>query len=95
MPTLAEAAEAWRASRVDVAEQTGNMHRSAFARIFKVRPGLHGRRVDELTVDDVAELVAGSSRPATSARRSARRAPRSRRRSTSTRSSRTSPATSA
>jgi hypothetical protein len=27
-PTLVEAAEAWRKSRVDVAEQTGKMHRS-------------------------------------------------------------------
>ena len=31
-PTLAEAAAAWRASRVDVAEQTRHMHRSAFGR---------------------------------------------------------------
>lgn len=58
-PTLTEAAERWRASRVDVVEQTGNMHRSAFARIFKVAPDLARRRVDELTVDDVGALVAG------------------------------------
>jgi integrase len=57
-PTLAEAAERWRASRVDVAEQTGNMHRSAFVRIFKVKPELRARRVDELAVTDVADLVA-------------------------------------
>jgi integrase len=57
-PTLAEAADRWRASRVDVVEQTSNMHRSAFARIFKVAPKLSSRRVDELSVDDVAALVA-------------------------------------
>jgi hypothetical protein len=47
------------ASRVDVGEQTQNMHRSAFARIFKVRPGLRSRRINGLTVADVADLVAG------------------------------------
>jgi integrase len=57
-PTLAQAAEQWRASRVDVAAQTANMHRSAFARIAKVAPTLARRRVDRLTVADVAELVA-------------------------------------
>ena len=56
-PTLKEAAERWRGSRIDVVEQTGNMHRSAFARIFKVAPALAGRRVNELTVADVADLV--------------------------------------
>jgi integrase len=56
--SLREAAERWRVSRVDVVEQTGNMHRSAFARIFKVAPELARRRVDEVTVDDVAALVA-------------------------------------
>ena len=58
LPTLAEAAERWRESRIDVDEQTGNMHRSAFGRIFKVAPHLRSRRVDELTVDDVTALVA-------------------------------------
>jgi integrase len=57
-PTLAEAAEHWRQSRIDVVEQTGNMHRSAFVRIFKVAPQLRRRRVDEVTVDDVTALVA-------------------------------------
>jgi integrase len=57
-PTLAQAAERWRESRVDVAEQTANMHRSAFVRIFKVKPELRARRVDVLSVADVAELVA-------------------------------------
>lgn len=58
LPTLAVAAEAWRTSRVDVVEQTQNMHRSAFVRIFKVAPKLRSRRIDELTVDDVTGLVA-------------------------------------
>jgi integrase len=57
-PTLAEAADRWRESRVDVVEQTGNMHRSAFGRIFKTTPSLRGRRIDGLTVEDVAALVA-------------------------------------
>jgi integrase len=56
-PTLADAAETWRRSRVHVAEQTGNMHRSAFGRIFKTRPGLRSKRVDELAFDDVTDLV--------------------------------------
>jgi hypothetical protein len=57
-PMLAEAAERWRASRVDVEEQTSNMHRSAFLRVFKVLPDLRERRIDEITVDDVTALVA-------------------------------------
>jgi integrase len=56
-PTLAEAAEAWRQSRVDVAEQTQNMHRSAFERIFTVAPKLRTRRIDELTAADVGDLI--------------------------------------
>jgi integrase len=60
-PTLAEASKAWRASRVDVAEQTQNMHRSSFDRIFKVRPKLRSRRVDELSFADVSDLVAALS----------------------------------
>jgi integrase len=58
LPTLAEAFDGWRASRVDVDEQTQNMHRSSAGRIFKVAPHLRRRRVDELTVDHVAALVA-------------------------------------
>jgi integrase len=46
-------------SRVDVAEQTQAMHRSAFGRMFKVRPRLRTRPVDELGVSDVADLIAG------------------------------------
>ena len=53
-PALAEAERGWRKSRVDVVEQTANMHRSAFARIFKTKPELRSRRVDELTIADVA-----------------------------------------
>jgi integrase len=56
-PFLSDAAEAWRTSRVDVVEQTGNMHRSSFVRIFKVAPELRRRRVDELGPADVAQLV--------------------------------------
>jgi integrase len=56
-PTLAEAEKAWRRSRVDVAEDTRDMHRSAFGRIFKMCPKLRTRRIDTLTVTDVADLV--------------------------------------
>src|SRR4051812_31375133 len=56
LPTLLEASEAWRSSRVDVEAQTANMHRSAFVRIFKVKPELRTRRVDEISVDDVTVL---------------------------------------
>jgi hypothetical protein len=58
LPTLAEALRAWRSSRVDVDEQTRNMHRSSAGRILRSIPQLRGRRVDELTVDNVAALVA-------------------------------------
>jgi integrase len=58
MPALADAGATWLASRVDVVEGTANMHRSALGRIFKTSPALRGRRVDELTVDDVTALVA-------------------------------------
>ena len=37
LPLLPEAIDNWRASRVDVEDQTRNMHRSSAARIFKVR----------------------------------------------------------
>ena len=57
-PTLAEAAERWRESRVDVAEQTAKMHRSGFVRIFKVRPELGSCRIDQLGVSHVADLIA-------------------------------------
>jgi len=53
-PTLAEAAERWRGSRVDVSEGTRVLHRVALARVL---PLLGSKRVDELTVDDVNEVV--------------------------------------
>jgi hypothetical protein len=77
-PTLVEAAEAWRASRVDVGEQTANMHRSSIGRIFKIAPHLRTRRIAELEVDDVTALIVGADqRSATSGRRSRRPATRS------------------
>jgi len=57
MPTLREASERWRESRIDVEVQTSNMHHSAFARIFKIAPALPGRRINEITVDDVTALI--------------------------------------
>ncbi len=54
-PTLAEAAEQWRASRVDVTDGTAVGHRVQLARVL---PLLGSRRVDEITPADVAELVA-------------------------------------
>lgn len=53
-PTLAEAAERWRASRVDVADGTAVGHRVQLGRVL---PLLSTRRVDEITPADVAELV--------------------------------------
>jgi integrase len=57
-PTLAEAAERWRTSRVDVVAQTAAMHVSAFGRIWKVCPHLRTRPIDRLTHDAMAELIA-------------------------------------
>jgi integrase len=57
MPTLAEAAETWRASRVDVVDQTQNTHRSAFVRVFKISPKLRTRRIDAISVQDVQDLI--------------------------------------
>ena len=53
-PTVAEAVARWRESRVDVSEGTRVLHRVALAR---VPPVLGSRRVDEITVEDVNELV--------------------------------------
>jgi integrase len=53
-PTLADAAERWRASRVDVTRGTAVGHRVQLARVL---PLLGSRRVDEITPADVAELV--------------------------------------
>src|SRR3990172_4605941 len=54
-PTVREAAERWRASRVDVAESTKVLHRVALGRVL---PHLGSRQVDEIEPADVAELVA-------------------------------------
>lgn len=53
-PTVAEACEQWRAARIDVAEGTRILHRVALGRVVSV---LGDRRVDELSIDDVNELV--------------------------------------
>src|SRR5262245_48894857 len=53
-PTLKEAAERWRASRVDVTDGTAVGHRVQLARVL---PLLGSRHVDEITPTDVAELV--------------------------------------
>lgn len=53
--TLAEVAELWRESRVDVSENTRIQHRTAMALAVGE---LGSRRVDELTPADVAGLVA-------------------------------------
>lgn len=55
-PTLAEAAELWRASRLDVTEGTAVGHRVQLARVL---PTLGTLRVDEITTADVGELVTG------------------------------------
>jgi integrase len=54
-PTLREAAERWLASRIDVAENTKDNHRSAVAAII---PLIGSRRLDSIEAADVAELVA-------------------------------------
>jgi len=53
-PTLREASEAWRASRVDVTEGTRTLHRVALGRAL---PTLGSVRVDELTTAHFVELV--------------------------------------
>jgi integrase len=53
-PTLAEAAERWRASRVDVTRGTAVGHRVQLGRVL---PLLGSCRVDEITPANIAELV--------------------------------------
>jgi integrase len=53
-PTLAEEAERWRRSRLDVAEATAVGHR---VQVKRVLPLLGSHRVDEITTADVAALV--------------------------------------
>jgi integrase len=54
-PTLAEAAARWQTSRVDVAASTAVQHRTALNRAL---PVLGSRRLDTITPQDLAELVA-------------------------------------
>jgi integrase len=53
--TFAEAARRWQGSRVDVAEATRIQHRTALNRAL---PTLGGRRLEGITAQDVAALVA-------------------------------------
>jgi integrase len=53
-PTLAEAAERWFASRVDVAPNTRLQHRSAMRNLLAV---LGSERIDRITSGNVSELV--------------------------------------
>lgn len=55
LPTLAEAAQRWMASRVDVSENTRLQHRSAVRAAVRE---LGSRRVDAITPTDVVALVA-------------------------------------
>jgi hypothetical protein len=54
-PTIEEACERWRSSRVDVSEGTRVLHRVALGRVV---PILGELRVDAVTVEDVNRLVA-------------------------------------
>lgn len=54
-PTVREACERWRETRVDVSEGTRVLHRVALGRAVKL---LGDRRIDELTIDDVNGMVA-------------------------------------
>ena len=80
MPTIAEAAERWRASRVDVADGTAVGHRVQLARVL---PLLGARRVDEVTPPTSPSSSPRCTRQAESAKRSGRASPSSRRYSTS------------
>src|SRR5262249_35933142 len=54
-PSLREAADRWRESRVDVRDSTKVQHRVALARAL---PTLGDKRVDEIAPADVGQLVA-------------------------------------
>jgi integrase len=54
-PTLPDACEAWRASRIDVVEGTRTLHRVALGRVLKT--DLRKRRIDEIGVDDVVAMI--------------------------------------
>jgi integrase len=66
VPTLREAAERWKASRVDVSEGTRVFHRVSLDRLL---PHLGDQRLDELAVADlneaIARLSAAGRKPAT------------------------------
>jgi integrase len=53
-PSVADACEHWRATRVDVAEATRVLHRVALGRVL---PILGDRRLDQLTIDDINAVV--------------------------------------
>jgi integrase len=55
-PTLPDACDAWRASRIDVVEGTRTLHGVALARVLKT--DLRRKRIDAITVDDVVQMVA-------------------------------------
>jgi hypothetical protein len=55
VPTITEVAKRWQESRVDVAEATRVQHRSS---LHSLLPLIGTRRVDDLSVADVADLVA-------------------------------------
>lgn len=56
-PLLTDACKAWRASRIDVTDGTRTLHRVALGRVLKTRD-IARKRLDELTVDDVVQVVA-------------------------------------
>jgi integrase len=58
VPTLAEAVEQWKASRLDVSEGTRVFHRVALDRLL---PLLGDRRVDEIAVENVSEAIVALS----------------------------------
>lgn len=77
-PTLAAAADAWRATRVDVEEQTRRMHASDLARIFKIAPkrATAGGQPTRVAGTGTASGRYRSSEPARSHRLAASRAAR-------------------
>jgi integrase len=60
-PTLADACAAWRATRIDVSEQTRVFHRVSCARVIDhFGPDV---RLDKITAEQVAEMVAAMAAP--------------------------------
>ena len=60
--TLGDAAETWRASRIDVPEQTRNMHRSSLGRVWKAAPALRCRP-DAGAIERAAAILGSAERP--------------------------------